>query len=320
MYNSEIPPSCVFEEYQKAIIAFCDPLDGATDGLISSHEVLETCTFDTSSLVGRTFSCGEGCVVPDPFTMRKRVPCSSTRDLTITSAHAEIVRKVLEGPRTSDGKQLWYGLATGAEFSVLANVVLTENGTREVVPFEVAESWVKYFALQDPSLDMTKMTHQEYEHGFEQSVTKLGPLWGDQQLDLSEFKKSGGKLLTWFGLADEFINPRGMLRYREGLEKKFGGADNVDEFQRLFFAPGVGHCFGGTGPSPIDALGALISWVEEGKAPEVLPASTTNEEGVEITRNLCRYPRTLVYQNGDVNKASSFSCSGKSSATAHDEL
>jgi hypothetical protein len=28
MRNSEIPPSCVFEEYQKAIIATCDPLDG----------------------------------------------------------------------------------------------------------------------------------------------------------------------------------------------------------------------------------------------------------------------------------------------------
>lgn len=320
MRNSEIPPSCVFEEYQKAIIAKCDPLDGVTDGFISSHEVLETCEFDTASLVGKKFACGEGCVVPDPFVLRRRVPCKSTRELTITSAHAEVVRKVLEGPRTSNGEFLWYGLATGAEFSVLANVVLKDNGTREVVPFVVAESWVKYLALQDPNFDMSKMTHSEYEHGFERSTTLLSPLWGNQHLDLSDFKQAGGKLLTWFGMADEFINPRGMLRYREGLEQKFGGADAVDEFQRLFFAPGVGHCVGGTGPNPVDTLKVLISWVEEGKAPEVLPASTTNEEGAEITRNLCRYPRTLVYKKGDVNQASSFSCSDVGGSSGHDEL
>ena len=320
MRNAEIPPSCVFDEYQKAIIAKCDPLDGVTDGLISSHEVLETCEFDTDSLVGKTFSCGEGCEVPDAFTIRKRVPCTSTRDLTITSAHAEVVRKVLHGPRTSKGEFLWYGVATGAEFSVLANVALTENGTHEVIPFIVAENWLKYLVLQDPDFDMSKMTHPEYEHSFERSTSLLGPLWGNQQLDLSDFKQAGGKLLTWFGMADEFINPRGMLRYREGLEQKFGGADAVDEFQRLFFAPGVGHCIGGYGPNPVDTLNVLAAWVEEGKAPEVLPASTTNEEGVEITRNLCRYPRTLVYKRGDVNKASSFTCSDITGGAGHDEL
>ena len=320
MRNSELPPSCVFEEYQKAIIAQCDPLDGVADGLISSHKVLESCHFDTSSLIGKTFSCGEGCVVPDPFIMRKRVPCKSVRDLRITSNHAEIVRKIIDGPSTADGKQLWYGVATGAEFGVLANVVLTDNGTREVVPFEVAENWLKYMALQDPSFDMTKMTHEEYEHGFDLSLRNLGPLWGNQQLDLSDFSKSGGKLLTWFGMADEYINPRGMLQYREGLEKKFGGAQKVDEFQRLFLAPGVGHCFGGTGPTPLDAIGVLVSWVEEGKAPEVLPAAITSGEGVETTRNLCRYPKTLVYQGGDLNKASSFSCSLDSSPSPHVEL
>lgn len=317
--NTELPPSCVFEEYLKAIIAECDPLDGASDGLISSHELLENCHFDPNSLVGTTFSCGEGCVVNDPLTLtKKRVPCRSTHDQTITSTHADIVRQTLQGPRTADGKQLWYGLAPGAEFDVLANVVLTENGTREVQPFVVAESWVKYFALQDPDFDMPQMTLSEYEHAFDLSVKKFGPLWGNQQLDLSGFKQSGGKLLTWMGMADQYINPLGTLRYRESLEKKFGGADAVDEFQRLFFAPGVGHCAGGIGPIPDDAFGALVSWVEEGKAPDVLPASVTNEEGVEITRNLCRFPNKLVYQKGDMNKASSFVCSDKSSG--HDEL
>ena len=320
MRNSEIPPSCVFEEFQKAIIAKCDPLDGATDGLISSHEIFESCDFDLHTLVGKTFSCGEGCTARDPMTIKKRVPCASTRELTITSAHAEIASKILQGPRTANGKYKWYGLGNGADFDIVTGIVLNDDGTRELQPFLPAESWLQYLALQDPTLDMTKMTLDQFEDGFEKSVTRTSALWGNQQLDLSKFKEVGGKLLTWFGLADEFINPSGMMRFREGLEAKFGGADDVDQFQRLFFAPGVNHCAGGVGPNPIDPLKAVMSWVEEGKAPDVLPASTTNAEGVEITRNLCRYPRMLVYKGGDINKASSFTCSGSEGTGDHDEL
>lgn len=76
-----------------------------------------------------------------------------------------------------------------------------------------------------------------------------------------------------------------------------------------FLVPGVDHCWGGYGPSPVDDFGVLVKWVEEGVAPDVLPASRINDDGVNVTRNLCQWPRLLTYNGeGDMNDASSFSC------------
>ncbi|KAJ9627530.1 hypothetical protein H2204_009569 [Knufia peltigerae] len=316
--SAEIPPECILTEFQRAIVEACDPLDGVSDGLISTPESLERCSleFDPDALVGKTIACDEDCVDRDPFAGWVKVPCRKTgEEVTITSNHADIVRKLLAGPHTADGKsRLWYGMAPGADFDALARVVVVtdpddENHTRrEVAPFVVAENWLKYFALRDPTYDMTEMTHDDYVHAHKMSVDRLTPLWGNRQLDLSEFSRSGGKLLTWFGLADEYITPFGMMRFREGLQETFGGPDAVDEWYRLFFAPGVGHCAGGVGPNPVDPLGALVSWVERNKAPDVLSAAKRTDEGVRVSRNLCRFPKKLVYKKGDVNDASSFTC------------
>ncbi|KIX08467.1 uncharacterized protein Z518_03123 [Rhinocladiella mackenziei CBS 650.93] len=309
MRNSdEVPPFCVFEAYHKAIIAECDPLDGVADGLISDYEILETCPFDPVSLVGTEILCEEGCMEFDPLTLvGKRVACRHTTNLTITTVHADIVSKILQGPRTDDGKQLWWGLAPGASFFATAHTILTEDGARIPQPFVAGENWVKYLAMRNASYDMTKMTYPEYFKAFDESVSRLDPLWGDEQYDLTEFRHRGGKLLTWFGLADEYIPPPGMFRFREKVEEKFGGPKAVDEFYRLFLAPGVGHCFGGVGPMPTDPFEALISWVERDKAPDVLPAATTMHN-VEVQRDLCRYPKKLVYKGGDVNVKDSFVC------------
>lgn len=310
MQNSPaVPPFCVFEAYQTAIIAACDPLDGTTDGLISDYEVIENCPFDASSLVGTKIECVDGCFEFDPKTLvSKRVPCRESTTLTITELHADIVTKILQGPHDADGNRLWYGLAPGASFFATAHTILTDDGSRVPQPFIAGENWVKYLAMRNASYDMTRMTYPDYFKAFQASVSRLTPQWGNRNYDLADFRQRGGKLLTWFGLADEYIPPPGIMRYREEVEKRFGGPDAVDEFYRLFLAPGAGHCFGGVGPVPIDPLEALVSWVERGEAPDTLPAATTTADDVQLTRNLCRYPRKLVHKTGDVNKAESFEC------------
>jgi feruloyl esterase len=309
MQNSEAPPFCVFEAYQKAIVAECDPLDGVVDGLISDYDLLESCPFDPASLIGKQVSCKRDCMIFNPESMiGKETSCLESTNLTITATQANVVAKILQGPRDPEGQPLWYGVAPGASFLAVANTVSTDDGTIIPQPFLAAESWTKFLALGNASYDMTRMTYSDYYKVFEESIPKLNSLWGNQQLDLADFRQVGGKLLTWFGLADEFIPPFGMLRYRDRLQVKFGGVEAVDEFHRLFLAPGAGHCYGGDGPNPVDPLGALVSWVEHGIAPEVLPAAATRADGVEVTRNLCRYPQKLVYQKGDINQASSFSC------------
>lgn len=62
-------------------------------------------------------------------------------------------------------------------------------------------------------------------------------------------------------------------------------------------------------PAPNEPLETLVSWVEQGIAPAVLPATRAGGGDVEVTRDLGTYPQKLVYQEGDVNLASSLRAS-----------
>ena len=73
-----------------------------------------------------------------------------------------------------------------------------------------------------------------------------------------------------------------------------GGAKKAAEFIRLFMAPGVAHCGGGTGPTPTGQLEALLAWVEEGKAPERILA-TRQQNNVTRSRPVCAYPLVPKY-------------------------
>lgn len=285
MKNIVAPNQCVFSAYQNATIAACDPLDGAIDGLISDPN---KCHFNTSTLVGSKVAC-------------------NGESFTITSADAEVVAKILRGATTTSGQFLWFGNPPGAPFSGLANTT-TINGSIVPVPFSAAEFWIENFVYQNPSFDAADMTFADFDNAFSMSVTEFTSILGTDHPDLSAFQKSGGKLITFHGMADQLITHWGTTLYRDRLDRKMGGTNVVDEFYRLFLAPGVYHCGGGYGPVPTDPFGALVKWVESGEAPATLAASVVGPSGANVTRNLCRYPQLLTYKGGDVDVASSFTC------------
>lgn len=285
MNNIVVPPNCVFSAFQNATIAECDPLDGATDGLITDIDI---CNFDPYSLVGTAVNCPGG-------------------SITITSDHAEVVTKIMQGPRTPSGEFLWWGNPPGASFTGLANTT-TVNGTTKPAPFGAAENWVRYFDYQNPDYNTSAMTFEDYVTANNVSIEIFAPLFGTEYPDLVNFREAGGKLITFHGLADQYLAPNNTIVFREGLENVMGGADAVNEFYRVFFGPGVGHCAGGYGPFPIDEQGALVKWVEQGVAPDVLPAAIDKANGTSLKRNLCHWPLKLQYIGGDVNLANSFTC------------
>ena len=78
---------------------------------------------------------------------------------------------------------------------------------------------------------------------------------------------------------------------------------------RFFPAPGVAHCGGGTGPNTFDALGALEAWVEQGTAPDSIPASHSTGGMVDRTRPLCAYPAVARYRGtGSTDDGANFTC------------
>ncbi|MDQ0604662.1 hypothetical protein QF037_009007 [Streptomyces canus] len=85
-----------------------------------------------------------------------------------------------------------------------------------------------------------------------------------------------------------------------------GGRAKTEQFARLFMAPGVGHCRGGSGAAPADPPATLVKWVEQGKAPTTLLA-----QNGPMTRPLCLRPAVARYDGrGSTNDAANFRCTG----------
>jgi feruloyl esterase len=90
----------------------------------------------------------------------------------------------------------------------------------------------------------------------------------------------------------------------------FGGnAADVQTFYRLFMAPGMTHCGGGTGPNTFDMQSVLENWVEKGTAPDQIVVTHSINGIVDRSRPLCPYPQVALYKGkGDTNDAASFTC------------
>ncbi|WP_118083044.1 tannase/feruloyl esterase family alpha/beta hydrolase [Streptomyces sp. CC0208] len=289
MNNEKTYPSqCEFAAFTKAAVKACDPLDGVRDGLVNDAS---RCDYDPRRLVGTKVVC-------------------DGRELTVTAADAAVVRKIWDGPRTATGKKLWYGVPVGADiWSLAAHTDPDADGNVVGTPFPVPAAWVKLWVAKAPSLDLSKITYSRFTQLFKQSQAEYDKVIGTDDPDLSAFRESGGKLLTWHGEADQFIPAQGTVQYRQKVERELGGTKKVDDFYRLFLAPGTNHCGLNGLDGSADGLAALTAWVEHGKAPRTLPATLVNAQGQSVSRDLCRYPQVSRYKgHGDPAAASSFTC------------
>jgi hypothetical protein len=146
---------------------------------------------------------------------------------------------------------------------------------------------------------------------FQQSVELFGNVMGTDNPDLSGFKKAGGKLVIYHGLADQLIFPQGTINYYRRVQQATGDRADTTDFARLFLAPGMAHCAGGPGAQPDNPLNQLVDWVENGKAPKSLNGVIRDPStgAVTATRPICMYPKVAVYNgSGPTTQASSFAC------------
>ena len=275
--------SCKLAAATAAAIAACDAIDGVTDGVIEDPK---RCTYDPKALAGT--SAGE---------------CGA-----FTEADVNVIRRLWEGPRREDGSFLWYGLPRGADL----NAIWTSRGTPlRPVPFGISMDWFRYFLTQDPAFDANAVTPAAYERLWEQSVEQYGIVFGTDDADLTAFRDRGGKAIVWHGWADQLITAEGTIDYYTRVQQRMGGAAKTAQFIRLFMAPGIGHCAGGPGPMPAGQLEALLTWVEDGKAPDALPAARRDPSGtVTRSRPVCAYPLVAKYRgSGSTDEAGNFACS-----------
>ncbi|KAF4630690.1 hypothetical protein G7Y89_g7442 [Cudoniella acicularis] len=277
------PPSCEIDAITAAAIATCDGKDGILDGVITDEVA---CDFDSLSLVGTVINC-----------------TNFGTSIQISEDAAKLVQEVWSGAKRSDGSFLWFGLSKDAPLagpSVTDLIVLpttcSSNGTCKRGSFEISEDWIKLFVLKNSSADLTTITHEQFDSIALSAIKEYDSIIGTNNPDLSVFKAKGGKMISYHGLSDQAIPPRGSMHYYDAVAAL---DPSVHDFYRLFPAPGLLHCFGGSGAYPDGTFDALRKWVEEGVAPDALNATSVDTTPI-INRKLCPYPKkqTLVGKAG----------------------
>ena len=257
-----------------AAIAACDGDDGIVDGLIQEARA---CTYSATSFV----CTANGGPSSDPNCL--------------TPAEARAVNKIWDGPRDANGDRAWYDLERGASLLGLA-------GTN---PFSIANDHFKYWIHQNPSFDWHTVTETSFITDMLTSIAKFNDVIGTDD-DLKAFRKAGGKMITYHGLSDQLIPPRGTYHYYNSVLQ--GNYKETQKFYRFFPYPGNGHCGGGTAPLiNAEALfSTLVNWVESGIEPDHVVASQTSPAR---TRKICMYPNVPVYSgSGSTDDQASFNC------------
>ena len=121
--------------------------------------------------------------------------------------------------------------------------------------------------------------------------------------NLNTFLGRGGKILFFHGVSDPWFSAWDTWDYWLRASETNGEA--WDKASRFYMVPGMAHCGGGNAFDQFDLLGAVVDWVEQGKAPA---AVTAQRRDGSASRPLCPFPGYARYTGGDAKKASSFVC------------
>ena len=85
-----------------------------------------------------------------------------------------------------------------------------------------------------------EVIHQKHQQGWSEARTRdyLVTQYGEEVLAAPPYH----------GLSDGLIAPQNTINYYSEVARTLGGKQ--DDWMRVFFLPGVGHCGGGDGPTP----------------------------------------------------------------------
>jgi feruloyl esterase len=180
-----------------------------------------------------------------------------------------------------------------------------------------ADFW-RYWVFKDPQWNWQRF---DFDADIKRADDQLADTINAMSANLDRFRKKGGKLIHYHGMADPVAPFTDSVTYHQrvvmdqlqarGLAYMEEAARATGEFYRLFLAPGMGHCSGGPGPNPTDLEPAIEKWVERNEPPASL-LGARNAGGVAgkgFTRPLCPYPQIARHNgSGVLDEAASFSC------------
>jgi hypothetical protein len=299
-------PAAKTSAIASAVLAQCDKLDGLADGLLADPR---QCRFDPAVL-----RCAPG-----------------ETDSCLTDPQIAALRDIYRGPRTPDGRQIYFGFPPGSETapgSAGWDAWIFGLAPGASIQNAFGSNFVKY-VVGAPE-DWTPGTF-DFGRDFDRVQERTATTFNATDPDLSRFAARGGKLILFHGWSDAAIPAQGTLAYRDAVIATMG-AERADEFLRTFMVPGMHHCAGGAGPSefgqggpspgdgdPATSLSAALrAWVEEGRAPAQVVARQASPLGqppaappsaAVRTGLICAWPqRAELVAGGDPLRAESYRC------------
>ncbi len=246
----------------------CDAKDGLKDGMIFNAR---QCHFEPASLACR----------------------GAKTDSCLSEEQVNALKIAFAGPKNSRGAQSYpafpWDSGIGAENVRIPGILTTAAHSPVGPPFY-------------DQLNVDAMEDRVNADGMERLKDTAN--W----TNLTSFFARGGKILYYHGWSDPWFSPLDTLEYYEHMAKDSGGFDRVRaNSSRAYFVPGMGHCASGPTLDHFDLLGAVVDWVENGKAPDAVIATGSAFPG--RSRPLCAYPQHAQYKGaGNPEDAASFEC------------
>jgi len=296
-------------------LAACDRLDGTTDGVVDN---LPACwaKFDPATFVfadsGQPLQC----------TGAKTATC-------LSAAQIEAVKKISQGPRNTLGQPIKapaatavpdhadntvHGYAYDGGFMAPTGIPSRKIGTPTTPPgdFALGLGQIPYIWLSpaNPGADPLRFDFDKDIGNLNKSTPMVTY---SASTDLTKFKNRGGKIIWYHGVSDPGPPVQGTVAYYNALTARNGGVEQTKAFARLFLVPNMGHCRGGPATDQFDMLTPLVSWVEQGTAPDRIIASGTRfmSSPAARSRPLCPYPQETRYiglAGGDLGAAANYTC------------
>jgi tannase len=315
------PSPCELEKILNETIAFCDPLDGKTDGVVSRTDLCKM-QFNVSSTIGKAYSCAasSGSTGPTSQKAKRQIGGQQSSPLpaqngTVRAEAALVAQTIIDGLKDSRGRQVYFSYQPSATWDDAQTQYNSTTDKWELSINTMGSEWIARFLWLQNTSDFTTLEGVTYDtlkqwmiQGWHMYQDSLETTWPD----LTPYYTAGGKILHYHGESDFSIPAASSVRFHESVRQimypqlSFNDSTaELNSWYKLFLVPGAGHCSPSTtqpnGPFPNTNLAVMIEWVENGIEPQMLNATVLQGDNEGEKQQLCQWPLRPLWTKNETS-------------------